>query len=81
MKRQEAELHQTKGNVKPKTDVTHRGTSNGKGTDNNRSKAKKKVVDPVALERSQLVLWRSPFKTIYYFISEVPCSVSDAKNR
>jgi len=83
MKRREAEvLQQAKAtaNAKLKSDTANRPTTNGKGVDNNRSKGKKKI-DPAVLERSQLVIWRRPFKTIYYFIKEVPCSFTDAKNR
>ena len=32
-------------------------------------------------ERSQLVLWRSPIKTVLYFLYEVPCAIGDARDR
>lgn len=42
-------------------------------------KRKKKNVD--SEERSQLVLWRSPVKTVLYFLYEIPCAISDARDR
>jgi len=61
-----------------KSDITHRGTSNGKET-NSKSKSKKK--SDSAEERAQLVLWRSPIKTFYYFIREIPCAIEDTRVR
>lgn len=43
-------------------------------------KARKKN-DPLLQERAQLVLWRKPLRTLQYFLLEIPCLLSDAKNR
>jgi len=86
IKRQEEEDRKRMSNNRnPKS----KNKSNGNGDDedtaqshaNGHAAERKKKKNGCAEERSKLVMWKSPFKTLYYFVREIPCAISDSRQR
>lgn len=84
LRKQEEEQHQQlrMNNNKTKNESnTMNDVGKGSKSANDIKRKNKRKVDQLRQERSQLVIWRSPILTLYYFLSEIPCAISDAKNR
>jgi hypothetical protein len=68
--------NKTKANSHPVNDLRKLSKN-----ENDIQRRLKRKTDQLRQERSQLVLWKTPLTTVQYFLREIPCSISDAKNR